>query len=169
MVCSWIVSLVFPLANTSVSRLTGGIILKIVYGYTIEDKNDPFIHNADVAAKSFSTATSLGWLVDMIPSCTSCCFSLSCHCSLCWFALILVPLSLTVRHLPPWTPGAGFLRQAAAWRKEAEIMLDGPFDLFSQQMVSSVGSYARVCHAECPIVPLPPDAIRPQVTTHPNA
>jgi len=55
--------------------LTGGNILNIVFGYTIKEKDDPFIVNADIAVGSFSKATSPGWLVDVIPSCGSACFS----------------------------------------------------------------------------------------------
>jgi len=55
--------------------LTGGNILNIVFGYTIKEKDDPFIMNADIAVGSFSKATSPGWLVDVIPYCELSCFS----------------------------------------------------------------------------------------------
>jgi len=48
-------------------RLTGGNILKIVFGYDIKDKDDPFIRNADIAVKGFSKSTTPGWLVDVVP------------------------------------------------------------------------------------------------------
>jgi len=48
--------------------LTGGNILKIVFGYTIKEKDDPFIDNADLAVANFSKAASPGWLVDVMPS-----------------------------------------------------------------------------------------------------
>jgi len=51
---------------------------------------------------------------------------------------------LSVRHLPLWTPGATFLRQAAVWKKQVDTMFDGPFDLFTQKMVSNVDSGVRV-------------------------
>ena len=59
-------------------------------------------------------------------------------------ALILLPSApyLLVRHLPVWTPGATFLRQAAAWKKETDSMYDGAFDWFRRQMVSNKSSRA---------------------------
>ena len=58
----------FALKLTSLIRLTGGVILKIVYGYTIDDENDPFVENADIAIDNFSKSTSPGWLVDVVPA-----------------------------------------------------------------------------------------------------
>jgi len=60
-----------PSQLTLGSRLTGGNILKIIFGYTIKEKDDRFVNNADIAMKNFSKSTSPGWLVDIIPACSS--------------------------------------------------------------------------------------------------
>ncbi|KAH7097900.1 cytochrome P450, partial [Auriculariales sp. MPI-PUGE-AT-0066] len=84
--------------------LTGGNILRVVFGYHITGSDDAFIRNADIAVSNFAEATSPGWLVDMVP---------------------------TLRHLPAWKwiPGTAFLRQAAIWKDETNLMFDAPFDL----------------------------------------
>jgi len=140
--------------------LTGGIILKIVYDYTIDDKDDRFVRNADLAAKSFSKTTSPRWLVDMVPFCASF------YCP--FLILISLLLALPVRHLPLWTPGATFLRQAKVFRQEVDNMFDEPFDLFTRQMVGKIGSgtgvdVANTLHYHSP------ENVRPQATTLLNA
>jgi hypothetical protein len=51
---------------------TGALILKIIYGYTIEPhKEDPLVDLIEEALTQFSLATVPGaWLVDIIPACT---------------------------------------------------------------------------------------------------
>ena len=61
--------------NAELMRFTGSIILKIVFGYTIEEKDDPFVRDADRAMKHFSASTSPGWLVDVIPFRASSCLT----------------------------------------------------------------------------------------------
>lgn len=59
----------FESADILLTRLTGGNILKIVFGYTIKEIDDPFIRNADIAVTNFSKATTPGWVVDLLPIC----------------------------------------------------------------------------------------------------
>jgi len=69
MVSSSVFRPLFYLAEVWLPRLTGGTILKIVFGYTIKEKDDPFVRNADIAMQNFSKATTPGWLVDVMPFC----------------------------------------------------------------------------------------------------
>lgn len=51
---------------------TGGVILKITYGYDVQDSNDPLVDIAEGAIMGFSQASTPGaWLVDIIPICES--------------------------------------------------------------------------------------------------
>jgi len=43
--------------------------LKIAYGYTIEEKDDPFVRNAEISGANFAKSTTPGWLVDLLPFC----------------------------------------------------------------------------------------------------
>jgi hypothetical protein len=48
---------------------TGGVILKITYGYDAQDSGDPLIEIAEAALLGFSQSTTPGaWLVDVIPA-----------------------------------------------------------------------------------------------------
>jgi hypothetical protein len=51
-----------------VGRLAGGIILKLAYGYTTLEHDDPFVQQAEIALAQFSVAAMPGaFLVDTIP------------------------------------------------------------------------------------------------------
>ena len=52
-------------------RLNAGTILKMVYGYTIDDTGDQFVRNADRALAVFAKASTPGWVVDIVPFRTS--------------------------------------------------------------------------------------------------
>jgi hypothetical protein len=50
--------------------MAGGIILRISHGYTIQEKNDPFVTLADEATEQFSMSTAPGgFLVNLVPPC----------------------------------------------------------------------------------------------------
>lgn len=54
----------------SLRRMAGGIILRISHGYTIQEKNDPFVTLADEATEQFSLSTAPGgFLVNLVPPC----------------------------------------------------------------------------------------------------
>ena len=49
-------------------RTAGAIILKLAYGYTTREEDDPFVHSADVAVDQFSKTTEPGaFVVDVLP------------------------------------------------------------------------------------------------------
>lgn len=56
---------------------SGSVILKVTYGYQTQPTNDPFLVLAKQVMNAFSEASQPGaWLVDLIPSrtsCTGCC------------------------------------------------------------------------------------------------
>ena len=52
-------------------RTAGAIILRIAYGYEIEEGDDPFVSTVDKAMEHFSLSSAPGcFLVDLVPSCT---------------------------------------------------------------------------------------------------
>jgi hypothetical protein len=65
-----------------IRKIAGAIILKIIYGYTIEPhKGDPLVDLIEEALVQFSLATVPGaWLVDIIPACV---FEATPHCMTC--------------------------------------------------------------------------------------
>ncbi|KAI3319765.1 cytochrome P450 oxidoreductase OrdA-like protein [Xylariaceae sp. AK1471] len=94
----------------------GAIILKMIYGYTIEPHNmDPLVELAATALDQFSASTVPGaWLVDVIPA---------------------------LRYIPEWMPGAGFKRTAREWRKNLRDVTETPLRFTRKQM--SRGKYEK--------------------------
>jgi len=77
----------------------GIIIIRVTYGYYIQDENDPFLATPLIAMENFSKATAPGnFLVDFIPS---------------------------LRYIPRWMPGSGFLNTADDWHK---IVMDATWN-----------------------------------------
>jgi hypothetical protein len=90
-------------------RSAAAIILNITYGYTVAERDDPYVALADAAMQTFSKAGVFGtYLVDYIP---------------------------VLKYLPSWMPGASFKRQAREWSCLSREMLDGPFLTVKQNMV----------------------------------
>ncbi|KAG6021239.1 hypothetical protein E4U40_005441 [Claviceps sp. LM458 group G5] len=87
------------------------IILKIVYGYSIEPHQaDPLVTIIERAMVVFSkTVLPFAWAVDMIPQ---------------------------LRHLPSWLPGVSFHKTVQQWKQVAERMIDVPYNFVRQQMSS---------------------------------
>ncbi|KAF8655018.1 hypothetical protein AX16_003288 [Volvariella volvacea WC 439] len=95
-----------------IRKTAGAIILRISYGYQIQEKEDPFVTLADVAMEQFSAATAPGgFLVNLVP-----------------------PL----RHLPDWVPGTEFKRIARSWASTLSDMVEGPYDFVKQQMAQGI-------------------------------
>ncbi|KAG5947889.1 hypothetical protein E4U59_006754 [Claviceps monticola] len=87
------------------------IILKIVYGYSIEPHQaDPLVTLIERTMIIFSkTVLPFAWAVDMVPQ---------------------------LRHLPSWLPGVSFHNRAHQWKSVAERMIDAPYNFVRQQMSS---------------------------------
>ncbi|KAL4865823.1 hypothetical protein BDV12DRAFT_173973 [Aspergillus spectabilis] len=111
-------------------KLAGAVILKITYGYSVDqDADDPLVDIADKALVNFSIAVRPGtWLVDLAP---------------------------ILRHIPSWFPGAGFQRTARIFRKQTEALSDVPFAFVKQQMQRSVfePSYVSNLLRDNPVTP----------------
>ncbi|GAW20575.1 hypothetical protein ANO14919_100830 [Xylariales sp. No.14919] len=77
------------------------IILKIVYGYTVDPhKHDPLVQLADEAMSCFSAVFAVGaWLVDIIPS---------------------------LQYVPEWIPGTGWKQIAKQWRATVTAAVETP-------------------------------------------
>ncbi|KAI0321920.1 cytochrome P450 [Amylostereum chailletii] len=87
--------------------LAGAIILKLAFGYQIQDQDDPFVLRADSAVAQFSLTSEAGaFLVDIAP----------------WLV-----------HLPSWFPGAGWKRMAKEYAQNLEAMAQGPLDYVTAQ------------------------------------
>ncbi|KAG6000837.1 hypothetical protein E4U21_004951 [Claviceps maximensis] len=85
------------------------IILKIVYGYSIQPhKADPLVeiieHGMDIFSK---TVLPLGWAVDIVPQ---------------------------LRHLPIGIPGLSFHKLAHQWSQVTRCMINIPYNFVRQQM-----------------------------------
>ncbi|KZT66303.1 cytochrome P450 [Daedalea quercina L-15889] len=65
------------------------IIMRVTYGYTIQDDSDPMITMPFTSLANFASAAEPGkWIVDFLPQ---------------------------LRYLPPWMPGTSFLRTAKSY------------------------------------------------------
>jgi hypothetical protein len=83
--------------------------MKVTYGIDVQEKDDPYIKQAEAALHSLLQATTPGiFLVDTFP---------------------------ILKHVPKWFPGASFRRKAEQWRKGARAMVDLPFAAAKTQIV----------------------------------
>jgi hypothetical protein len=103
--------LYFVIQSNSLTRLAGGIILRLTYGYEVQDGEDPFVNLIEHANDNFNAATVPGaFPVDFFPS---------------------------MRKLPQWLPGMGFIKLAAEWAKDTARMVEVPYNYTKEQMVFS--------------------------------
>ncbi|KAF7967529.1 hypothetical protein HWV62_33982 [Athelia sp. TMB] len=106
-----------------VRRTAGAIILRIAYGYELQDINgrDPLVDLVDEAIGQFSASTSPGaWLVDVMP---------------------------VLKYVPEWVPGATFKKLARQWNVCLNSMVDKPYDLTKKQMADGVAPPSLVSNA----------------------
>ncbi|KAJ2991428.1 hypothetical protein NUW58_g285 [Xylaria curta] len=89
----------------------GAIILKIVYGYTIDPhKLDPLVQLVDKAMEHFSASITPGaWLVDLIPA---------------------------LQYLPEWMPGAGWKKISRNWRATITDSIEKPLRFARKRQAS---------------------------------
>ncbi|TFY83648.1 hypothetical protein EWM64_g367 [Hericium alpestre] len=96
--------------ENQIRRTAGAIILSIGYGYNIEEKDDHFVHIAQVMMDDFSKLTEPGaFLVDTIP---------------------------ILRYLPEWFPGAGFHRLAKEYSVNLQAVVNEPFNWTKKQIAA---------------------------------
>ncbi|KAK0480063.1 cytochrome P450 [Armillaria novae-zelandiae] len=93
---------------------TSSVVMKIVYGYTVDQNGDPFVEMVDQALEGARIIGNEGvFLVDYIPS---------------------------LKYLPRWFPGATFMRQASSWRKQAEEVKERPFKYTSESLANGLAA-----------------------------
>ncbi|KAL1744246.1 cytochrome P450 [Schizophyllum fasciatum] len=79
------------------------VVLALVYGYKIQEKDDPFVKIADEVMAEFGDVTRPGaYMVDVFPA---------------------------LKHVPAWVPGAGFQKKAAEYRKTLETFAEMPWQI----------------------------------------
>ncbi|KZO94968.1 cytochrome P450 [Calocera viscosa TUFC12733] len=87
-------------------------IMRISYGYELEQEDDPLLRMANRAMESFNAACYPGrWIVDTLPF---------------------------LKHVPEWVPGAGFQKTARVWRERAEHLFNDPFNLVKDRMRAGI-------------------------------
>ncbi|KAI0638606.1 CyP450 monooxygenase [Trametes polyzona] len=96
----------------------GASILGIVYGLPIDDDDDKYL---TIARKGLNVFINF-----LVPG------------------RYMVESLHFLRHLPSWFPGAGFKRQAAAWRKDVLALRNVPFDAVEKNIANGD---ARPCIA----------------------
>ncbi|KAL4931680.1 cytochrome P450 [Aspergillus undulatus] len=96
------------------------VILKMTYGYTVEPRgDDPLVDLAEKAVDQICQAMLPGtWLVDYLP---------------------------ILKYVPPWFPGAGFVRTAEEYRKYASIFLNVPYLFVKKRVAKGEGKFTP-CH-----------------------
>ncbi len=83
--------------------------MKVAYGITIKEENDPAVENAEIALAGIAEAGNPGsFLVDTFP---------------------------IMKYIPSWFPGAEWKKKAEYWRHINDIVANGPWDLVKAQMV----------------------------------
>ncbi len=84
--------------------------MRIAYGIKVVDEEDQYVAAVEAGSAAFCEAFVPGaFLVETFPS---------------------------LKHIPDLFPGAGFQRKAAAWKKIAHSMRDGPFEATMESWVS---------------------------------
>ncbi|KAF7371338.1 Cytochrome P450 [Mycena sanguinolenta] len=95
-----------------IERMTGGITLRIAYGYNIDpdSQEDIFLEMFNTAATNFSVATTPGaFLVDIIPA---------------------------LRYWPEWLPGGGFHTLAKEWSSQLHRTANTSCEYVKEQMAA---------------------------------
>ncbi|KAJ7306126.1 cytochrome P450, partial [Mycena albidolilacea] len=89
-------------------RFTSAIVIKVAYGYTPHEDNDPLLMLANEAMEGFSKmATINAFAVDSLP---------------------------LLRFVPSWFPGAGWKTKAKIYRRSLQRMTDHPYEWTKQQV-----------------------------------
>ncbi|KAJ7611293.1 cytochrome P450 [Roridomyces roridus] len=104
-----------------IDKAAGAIILRICHGYQVkEEGEDDFVTLASTAMAQFSQATSPGgFLVNSIPS---------------------------LRHLPPWVPGTGFLELGKMFKETLHRMVEEPLQWVKEQIATGTAQPSILYH-----------------------
>ncbi|KAI0086254.1 cytochrome P450 [Irpex rosettiformis] len=93
-------------------RTAGAVLLKITYGYTTQQKDDPVVALAENIADLLASVLTPGaWLIDTLPF---------------------------LRYLPAWFPGARFKKVAADMRQTLYNIADVPYRITKHKLTNSV-------------------------------
>lgn len=103
-------SAIFVARNSRLSDSTAGsLILKMSYGYDVQEDGDPCVEAVGLALDQFSKLSQPGaFLVDVAP---------------------------VLRYVPSWLPGAGFKKTAEMWHKTLMEAVDMPYNLVKRRLV----------------------------------
>ncbi|KAG8691423.1 hypothetical protein FRC11_004057, partial [Ceratobasidium sp. 423] len=89
-------------------RTVSGEILSTVYGYTVEDTNDPLVRDTEAAINNFCVAAIPGnFMVNFIP----------------W-----------LKHIPEWVPGTQWKRKLKEWRRLKKRVTEDPYNWTKAQI-----------------------------------
>ncbi|KAJ7661015.1 cytochrome P450 [Mycena rosella] len=91
-----------------IMHTSGALLLRVVYGWSEDEHDHPFVQTADQAVNDLYIFVS-GYLVDALP---------------------------ILRHLPSWLPGTAFKRQAKGWSSTFDAMVDRPFSWIKGQLTA---------------------------------
>ena len=96
-------------AYKSITSTFAATIMKIGYGISVQESDDPYVSIAEEVLNGVAVAGIPGsFLVDMFP---------------------------ILKYVPSWFPGAGFQKKAARWRELVNIMAEKPFLHVQEQLV----------------------------------
>ena len=99
---------------TTPSSTFAGAIVKVAYGFDVAEKGDRYIALMEKVTEGLQAFTPGRYLVEFLP---------------------------IVRFVPKWTPGAGFHKDFAGWRRAAEEAREG---LRIRCLAGMVSVFARV-------------------------
>lgn len=104
-------------------RLAGSIILNAVYGYHVQDHEDPLVHAAEELMKTSETLLQGGWLVDFLT------FRECFHCD-------SEIRSVSVLAAVKWVPGTKWRKLADDWRTSMIGWVNLPYEVFRRMPVT---------------------------------
>ena len=124
-------------------RHSGAIILKAIYGYGVQKRNDPHIFEAeDANVKMLRVLQESPYLVDIFPF-------RKFHPRIPPVPFFVYNyLFVTVRYIPRWLPGGGFQRVASETKFAAFKMRDVMFEYAKQNMVGEAALHFLVQHSD---------------------
>ncbi|KAJ3509589.1 hypothetical protein NLJ89_g5143 [Agrocybe chaxingu] len=97
------------LLESLIHKTAGAIVLRITYGYEIQEDQDPFLALAHETTEDFSIGSSPGgFLVNILP---------------------------VLRYIPKWLPGGGYKKTGAIWANTMNEMVNRPYEWVKEQLM----------------------------------